>query len=58
MDNKGLKYIPPSLSGTRSIVDILMLIEALAAGRDDDEWAVTMPVGYPPYYRDVPDTLR
>jgi len=35
-----------------------MLIEALAAGRDDGKWIVTMPVGDPPYYRDVPDTLR
>jgi len=57
MDNESLKYILPSLSGARSIADILVLIEALAVGRDDGEWIVTMPVGDPPYYRDVPDTL-
>ena len=58
MDNEGLKYIYPSLSGARSIADILALIERFAAGRDDGEWIVTMPVGDPPYYRDVPDMLR
>ena len=58
MDNESLKYIHPSFSGARSIADVLMLIEALAAGRDDGEWIVTMPVGDPPYHRDVPDTLR
>jgi len=58
MDNEGLKYIYPSLAGARSVSDILRRIEALAAERDDGEWIITMPVGDPPYYRNVPDILR
>lgn len=58
MDREGLKGVFPSLAGCRSIDDILGRIEALVADKAPDEWVVTMPVGDPPYYFDVPDCLE
>ena len=58
MDNEGLKTIHPSLAGARSVRDIAERIEGLARERAPGEWIVTMPVGDPPYYRGVPETLR
>ena len=55
MDREGLKDIPPTLAGCRSIDDILQRIEAIAAETPKGEWIVTMPIGEPPFYYGVPD---
>jgi predicted amidohydrolase YtcJ len=57
LDREGLKSIYPSLSGCRSIDDILQRIEALVAKAEPGDWIVTMPIGEPPYYFGVPDNL-
>ncbi len=57
MDREGLKTIFPSLSGCQSIEDILQRIEALVAEAAPGDWIVTMPIGEPPYYWNVPDCL-
>jgi predicted amidohydrolase YtcJ len=57
MDREGLKDVYPSLEGARSIDDVLARIATLAAKAAPGEWIVTMPVGDPPYYWDVPDIL-
>lgn len=57
MDREGLKFLYPSLEACRSIAEIQTLIRRLAAGRAPGEWIVTMPVGGPPFYLDVPDLL-
>ena len=41
----------------RSIKDIQDRIAELARGKQPGEWIVTMPIGDPPYYFDVPDIL-
>ena len=58
MDREGLKFLYPSLSSCRSIADIRNLIGRLTSRRRAGEWIVTMPVGAPPFYLDVPDCLR
>jgi predicted amidohydrolase YtcJ len=58
MDREGLKPVFPSLEGCRSIDDVLQRIEALVNARAPGEWVVTMPIGDPPYYWDVPDNLK
>ncbi|MBI2821326.1 MAG: amidohydrolase [Acidobacteria bacterium] len=58
MDREGLKAVWPALDGARSIDDVLARIEALVGKAGPGEWIVTMPLGDPPYYWDVPDTLR
>ena len=58
MDREGLKAIYPSLAGAGSIDDVLQRIEALTRETPPGEWIVTMPIGEPPEYRDVPDNLR
>lgn len=57
MDREGLKEILPSLAGCRSIRAIQARISALAALRQPGEWIVTMPIGEPPEYPDVPQCL-
>ena len=57
MDREGLKGVYPSLAGTRSIRDIQTRLAELAAKAKPGEWIVTMPIGDPPYYWDVPDIL-
>ena len=57
MDREGLKLIHPSLARCRSIADVQMLVRRLAVGRKPGEWIVTMPLGAPPFYRDVPACL-
>ena len=57
MDREGLKYLYPSLASCRSIADIKSLICKLASRKSAGEWIVTMPVGAPPFYLDVPDCL-
>jgi len=57
MDREGLKEVFPSLEGCRSVDDVLHRIRALAANAEPGEWIVTMPVGDPPYYWNVPRCL-
>jgi predicted amidohydrolase YtcJ len=57
MDREGLKGVFPSLGPVRSIRDIQDRIAALARQKRPGEWIVTMPIGDPPYYFDVPDSL-
>ena len=57
MDREGLKAVFPSLSGARSVAAVQARIRELAAGRPKGEWIVTMPVGEPPYYWDLPESL-
>jgi predicted amidohydrolase YtcJ len=56
MDREGLKFLYPSLASCGSIADIKVLIRRSrpAAGR----WIVTMPVGSPPFYLNVPECLE
>lgn len=58
MDREGLKDRLPSLSGCRSIDDILQRIEALTKQAPAGSWIVTMPIGEPPFYEDVPQILK
>ncbi len=58
MDREGLKPVFPSLAGCESIDDVLQRVEALVAEAEPGQWVVTMPIGEPPYYFDVPDNLR
>jgi predicted amidohydrolase YtcJ len=57
MDREGLKDIFPSLSGARDIPAIQARIRDLAAATPRGQWVVTMPIGEPPYYFDLPDSL-
>lgn len=57
MDREGLKDVYPSLAGARSIDDVCARIAELARGTKPGEWIVTMPIGEPPYYWDVPGIL-
>ncbi len=58
MDREGLKSLYPSLAGARSIDDVLQRIEPLVKAAEPGDWIVTMPLGDPPYYFDVPGNLR
>ncbi len=57
MDRAALRNIFPSLGPVRSILDIQDRIAELARSRKPGEWIVTMPIGDPPFYFDVPDIL-
>jgi len=57
MDREGLKSIYPSLGQVRSIRDIQARIADLARKTKPGEWIVTMPIGDPPYYFNVPEIL-
>jgi len=57
MDREGLKLIYPSLARCRSIAEVQMLVRRLAGRCKPGEWIVTMPLGAPPFYRDVPACL-
>src|SRR5262245_8619743 len=57
MDREALRNIFPSLGRVRSIHDIQDRIAELARIRKPGEWIVTMPIGDPPFYLDVPDIL-
>lgn len=57
MDREGLKKIYPGLEGVKSISDILNVIKREAMRRQPGEWVVTMPIGAPPNYSDVPANL-
>ena len=58
MDREGLKPVFPTLAGCESVDDVLQRVEALVSAAEPGEWIVTMPIGEPPYYFDVPDNLR
>ena len=58
MDREGLKPVFPTLAGCESIDDVLQRVEALVAKAEPGAWVVTMPIGEPPYYFDVPGNLR
>ena len=58
LDREGLKDVFPSLAGATSIDDVLQRIEALARETEPGQWIVTMPIGEPPEYLDVPNNLR
>ena len=57
LDREGLKGIYPSLEGSRSIADILAIIGRLVERAKRGEWIVTMPIGDPPNYADMPGQL-
>src|SRR5262245_60581944 len=57
MDREALRNVFPSLGRVRSIADIQARIAALARSKAPGEWIVTMPIGDPPYYFDVPEIL-
>ena len=57
LDREGLKSIYPSLEGLHSIVEIQERIKELAADKTPGEWVVTMPIGDPPNYADMPQSL-
>jgi predicted amidohydrolase YtcJ len=58
MDREGLKSVFPSLGTVRSIKDIQDRIAELARTSRPGDWIVTMPIGDPPYYFDMPDLLK
>jgi predicted amidohydrolase YtcJ len=58
LDREGLKSVYPSLAGARSIDDVLQRIETLVRAAEPGAWIVTMPLGDPPYYWDVPGLLK
>ena len=58
LDREGLKSVYPAPAGCRSIVDLQALLRRLAADRKPGEWIVTMPLGDPPFYFDVPANLK
>jgi predicted amidohydrolase YtcJ len=55
MDREGLKGVFPSLAGARSVADVKDRIADLARRTPRGQWIVTMPLGDPPYYLDVPE---
>ncbi|MGH6768349.1 MAG: amidohydrolase [Xanthobacteraceae bacterium] len=57
MDREALRTVFPSLGRVRSIKDIQDRIADLARGKNAGEWVVTMPIGDPPYYFNVPEIL-
>nr|WP_314074583.1 amidohydrolase [uncultured Roseococcus sp.] len=57
MDREGLKSVFPSLAGCRSIPEIQARIAELAKDKAPGEWIVTMPIGEPPFYFGLPESL-
>ncbi len=57
MDREALRNVFPALGPVRSIRDIQDRIAELASAKQPGEWIVTMPIGDPPYYFEVPESL-
>ena len=57
MDREGLKEIFPTLAGCRSIGDILKVVREQVSAKNPGEWVVTMPIGDPPNYTEMPQSL-
>ena len=57
-DREGLKGLYPSLEGVRSIAGILDIVRSQVATKRPGEWVITMPVGDPPNYADIPESLE
>src|SRR5215813_10704833 len=57
MDREALRSVFPALGRVRSIRDIQERIAELARGKAPGAWIVTMPIGDPPYYFDMPESL-
>ena len=57
MDREGLKFLYPSLTGARSINDVLNVIEHEVSNKAPGEWIVTMPLGDYPYFQNGPELL-
>jgi len=53
IDREGLKFLHPSLTGARSIANILEVVRAEVAKTEPGEWIVTMPIGDYPFYFDA-----
>ena len=58
MDREGLKGIFPSLQGACSIDEILAIIKQEVSTKRPGEWVVMMPIGDPPNYVDMPESLK
>jgi predicted amidohydrolase YtcJ len=57
MDREGLKRILPGFEGAHSIAEVLGVIKREVTEKKAGEWVVTMPIGDPPNYADVPAIL-
>lgn len=57
MDREGLKKLQPAIQGVESIQDILDVVRREIKKKKPGEWLVTMPVGNPPYYEEIPERL-
>ena len=57
LDREGLKSIYPTLEALRSIPQVLYRVREIASEKAPGEWVVTMPLGDPPNYSDVPQSL-
>jgi predicted amidohydrolase YtcJ len=57
MDREGLKDVYPSLASVKSIDSLLQRIADLVKQAAPGAWIVTMPIGLPPSYWDVPESL-
>ena len=57
MDKEGLKEVYPSLAGAHSVQEIVDTVRRLAGESEPGDWIVTMPVGDPPNYADMPGAL-
>lgn len=51
LDREALKGLLPSVSGCRSIRELVERLRVLAAATPPGQWIVTMPLGEPPEYR-------
>ena len=58
MAQEGLKGIFPSLEGLRSIGNILAVIQRLVVEKQSGEWVVTIPIGDPPNFANMPGKLK